>query len=230
MSSFFVKCAYIHITLALAYLCLFKQVHVCDLTMSKVGKRQESHLDRSGWFCFSRFSRNSSGASAIEFALVTAPLLLLLLGLLGVGLIYLANATLENAVAQGARLIRTGEAQGQSFDAGRFKTEVCKHLTAPVSCAGLRLDIRTFSSFGGSDLTNPLDSSGNLKSEFSYAPGVGGQVVIVRAFYEWDLPARRPIDELCKILGAPEGCSLGTMQNGNRLLIATLAFRNEPFK
>jgi hypothetical protein len=143
----------------------------------------------------------------------------------------LANGTLENAIAQGARVIRTGEAQGQGFDAGSFKTEVCKYLTGLLSCDRLKLDVRTFANFGGTDLTNPLDSAGNLKSEFSYAPGVGGQVVIVRGFYEWDLPAKLPMDELGKILGLPErSLSLSNMQNGNLLLIATQAFQNEPFK
>jgi hypothetical protein len=43
--------------------------------------------------------------------------------------------------------------------------------------------------------------------------------VVVRAFYEWGLMAKFP-----KQIG------LGNMANGNRLLAATVAFRNEPFK
>jgi Flp pilus assembly protein TadG len=170
-------------------------------------------------------ARNASGASAIEFAIVAAPFLVLLFLVLQIGLVYLANGILENAVAQGARLVRTGQAQSQQFDAARFKAEVCGYLTALLSCDRLSLDVRTFSSFGGSDLTNPLDGSGNLRTGgFSYAPGVGGQVVIVRAFYDWDLPVKLP-----KVIGNLN-ISLGNLQNGNLLLIATQAFRNEPFK
>jgi Flp pilus assembly protein TadG len=167
------------------------------------------------------FWSNASGASALEFALVAFPFILLVLAVLEVGVVYFANFMLENAVAQGARLIRTGQAQDQNFDAGKFKTEVCKSLTAPISCAGLMLDVRHFSSFSsaGSDLTNPLDANGNLKTNFSYDPGVGGDVVVVRAFYEWDLTAKLP-----KEIG------LGNMSNGDRLLVATAAFRNEPFQ
>jgi Flp pilus assembly protein TadG len=168
--------------------------------------------------------RDSAGTSAIEFAIVAAPFLVLIFMMLQVGLIYLANGALENAVAQGARLIRTGEAQAQSFDAGRFKTEVCKYLTAPLTCSRLNLDVRTFSSFGAADLTNPLDGGGNLKSAFSYQPGVGSQVVIVRAFYDWDLPTKFP-----KAISGIQ-VSLSNLKNGNLLLIATQAFRNEPFK
>ena len=188
-----------------------------DITKAAIEKRRL-------WTRLARISRDCSGASAIEFAIVAAPFLVLIFMVLQVGLIYLANGALENAVAQGARLIRTGEAQAQSFDAGRFKTEVCKYLTAPLTCNRLNLDVRTFSSFGAGDLTNPLDGGGNLKSAFSYQPGVGSQVVIVRAFYDWDLPTKFPK----AISGIQVG--LSNMKSGDLLLIATQAFRNEPFK
>ena len=181
--------------------------------------RDGSERGRLAQSAFGRFRRDRSGASALEFALVAMPLILLLLAVLEVGLVYFANFTLENAVAQGARLIRTGQAQAQSFDAGKFKTEVCKHLSAPISCAGLKLDVRTFSNFSGVDLTNPLDANGNLKQSFAYNPGVGGDVVVVRAFFQWGLTAKMPKD-----------IGLSNMANGDRLLVATAAFRNEPFK
>lgn len=168
-----------------------------------------------------RFWRNASGASALEFALVAVPFILLVLAVLEVGIVYFADFMLENAVAQGARLIRTGQAQNQNFDASKFKNEVCKNLSAPIDCSRLMLDVRHFSSFSnaGSDLTNPLDANGNLKNNFSYDPGVGGDVVVVRGFYEFDLTAKLP-----KEIG------LGNMSNGDRLLMATAAFRNEPFQ
>jgi Flp pilus assembly protein TadG len=166
-----------------------------------------------------QFGRDRSGASALEFAMVASPLILLLLAGMQVGLMYFANYTLENATSQGARLIRTGQAQNQQFDSTTFKNEVCKHLTAMLPCAKLRLDVRRFSNFSSAELTNPLDGSGNLKANFSYDPGVGGDVIVVRAFYPWDLPA-----------SLPEVISLSNMQDKSRLLIATVAFRNEPFQ
>ena len=187
--------------------------------MSEGGKRLKKRLGQRGLSRLGGFGRNSSGATALEFALVAGPFLLLLFGIFAVAFVFAGNMVLENAAEQGARLIRTGEAQTQSFDAARFKSEVCKHLTAPLSCGGLRLDVRTFPSFAASNLTDPLDSGGNLKSGFGYAPGVGGDVVVVRAFYEWDLLA-----------AMPQVIRLTNLANGNRLLIATVAFRNEPFK
>ncbi len=166
-----------------------------------------------------QFGRDRSGASALEFALVAVPLILLLFAILQIGLIYFANSTLENATAQGARLIRTGQAQTKSLDATSFKNEVCKNLVAMLSCANLKLDVRRFSSFSSAELTDPLDSNGNLKSKFSYDPGQGGDVVVVRAFYAWDLPTLLPTE-----------IRMSNMKDNNRLLIATAAFRNEPFQ
>lgn len=210
-----------------AIICSFLSVlHIYKTTMSEGGRQLENrpgqHICRLGRCTLpflSGFGRNASGASALEFAIVAGPFLLLLLGIFAVALVFAGNMALENAAEQGARLIRTGQAQTQSFDAARFKTEVCKYLTAPLSCGGLKLDVRTFENFASADLTNPLDGGGSLKSGFDYAPGIGGSVVVVRAFYEWDLLA-----------AIPPIISLSNMANGNRLLIATVAFRNEPFK
>ncbi len=170
---------------------------------------------------FRRFSGDRSGASALEFALLAVPTVLTLLAIIEVALVYFATFNLESATARGARLIRTGQAQNQKFDAGQFKNEVCKYIVAPLTCDGLRLDVRHYASFtnAASNLTNPLDGSGNLNSNFSYDPGAGGDVVVVRAFYEWPLMAK-----------LPQAISLGNMANGDRLLIATAAFRNEPFQ
>ncbi len=122
------------------------------------------------------------------------PPILLLLAVLQLGLVFLGNYMLEHATAQGARLIRTGQAQTQGFDAAAFKTEVCKYLTAPLSCSGLKLDVRRFTNFSSTELTNPLDAGGAMKTNFSYDPGKGGDVVVVRGFYEFDIPSLFPIE------------------------------------
>jgi Flp pilus assembly protein TadG len=165
------------------------------------------------------FGLDASGASAIEFAIVAVPLIWLILATMQVGLLYSANYSLENATAQGARLIRTGQAQSKKFDAEGFKKEVCKHLTSMLSCEKLKVDVRRFSSFSSSELTNPLDSKGAMKTSFSYDPGVGGEVVVVRSFYPWDMPA-----------SLPDIIDLSNMKDSQRMLIATAAFRNEPFQ
>jgi len=168
-----------------------------------------------------RFRQDQSGASALEFALVAGPLILLLLATLQVGLVFFANFTLEGAVERGARLIRTGQAQNGKFSAGEFKNEVCKYLTAPLSCTKLKLDVRSYANFAGAgqNLTNPIGRDGKLKTNFSYDPGSGEDVIVVRAFYPLDIGSLLPSE-----------ISLSNLADGERLLVATAAFRNEPFK
>ena len=40
-----------------------------------------------------------------------------------------------------------------------------------LPCDKLKLDVRRFSNFSSTELTNPLDANGNLKTKFSYDPG-----------------------------------------------------------
>ena len=138
-----------------------------------------------------RFGGDASGTSALEFAIVATPLFLLLLAVLQVAFVYFANFALENAVDRAARLIRTGQAQ--TFNAAKFKNEVCKHLTAPLTCNELKLDVRKYSSFGGaaSNLTHPSIVR-QCQDDFSLRPGRGGDVMVVRAFYPLDIGALLP--------------------------------------
>jgi Flp pilus assembly protein TadG len=163
-----------------------------------------------------RFAQNRSGASALEFAIIGVPLILLLLAIFEIAFIYMGNFSLENAVNQAARLVRTGQAQ--NFNAASFKQSVCEALLPPLSCEGLKLDVRTFDSFGSSELTSPVDGQGNMKQDFSFDPGARNDVVVVRAFYEWPL-----------LKAFPAPIDFATPNNGSPVLIATAAFRNEPF-
>src|SRR6185503_7883153 len=58
-----------------------------------------------------RWRKDDSGVTALEFALVAMPFVLLLFGIMSVCLFYFANFSIENAVWQAARAIRTGQMQ-----------------------------------------------------------------------------------------------------------------------
>jgi Flp pilus assembly protein TadG len=165
---------------------------------------------------FYRFRHESSGTSAIEFAMLAAPVILLLLAITEVGLVNFATFSLENGVTEAARLIRTGQAQTQGFNAAKFKVEVCKYISAPLNCAKVNVDVRKFANFSSAQLTS-ANADGSVNTSFN--PGVGGDVVVVRAFYDWNVMAK-----------LPRGVALSNMGNGDRMLTATVAFRNEPFK
>ena len=115
-------------------------------------------------------------------------------------------------------MVRTGQAQ--DLTAAKFKAEVCKEISAPLSCSDLELDVRTYKNFGSAanNLTQPLDGNGNIKKNFSYDPGASGDVMVVRAFFPLDIGALLPTE-----------VSLSNMAGNERVLAATAAFRNEPF-
>jgi Flp pilus assembly protein TadG len=165
-----------------------------------------------------RFRRCERGAVFLEFALVMIPFFILLFGIFEVGIMFWASYELENATADTARLIRTGQVYSGSIDENAFKQKVCEKVAILVNCASkLRINVESYSSFADMTPPNPLEGDGSLKTSMTYSPGGAKQVVLLTTFYEWPL------------LNMISSMSLSNMASGNRLLRSSAAFRNEPF-
>ena len=162
-----------------------------------------------------RLLRQQDGAAAVEFGMVAAPFLALLFAIMETALIFFSGQTLETAVADSARLIMTGQAQSQSLTQATFKNAVCAKIYGLFDCQnGLYVDVRTFTSFSSAAAPpSPLDTNGNFVAT-AYSPGGPGDIVVVRLFYQWPVYV-----SLLDKLGS----------SGKRLLVATAAFRNEPY-
>ena len=167
-----------------------------------------------------RFARGEDGIAAVEFGIVAAPFLALMFAIMETALVFFASQTLETAVADSARLIMTGQAQTQSFSQAQFKSAVCSKVGGLFDCAGgLQIDVKTYTTFGSISNAKPLDANGNLQtSSFGYQPGGPGQIVVVRLMYQWPVYA--------SLLGF----NLSDMSGSKRLIMATAAFRNEPYQ
>ncbi len=164
-----------------------------------------------------RLRADNSGATAIEFGIIALPFFALLVALIEVSLVFFANFSLDSAVDEASRLVRTGQAQTQGLSETQFKQSICNNATGLQNCMGnLKLDVQRFNNFSGVTMPGPLDAGGELRNDFTFDLGTGGDVIVVRAFYVWDLIASFP-------------GSLGNMPDGGRLIIATAAFRNELF-
>jgi Flp pilus assembly protein TadG len=167
-----------------------------------------------------RFARAEDGIAAVEFAIVAAPFLALMFAIMETAVVFFAGQTLETAVADSARLIMTGQAQSASFTQAQFKNAVCAKILGLFDCqGGLQIDVKTFTSFSSVSTSKPIDSNGNLQtSSFGYSPGGPGDIVVVRLMYQWPI--------YVSLLGF----NLADLSGNKRLIMATAAFRNEPYQ
>jgi Flp pilus assembly protein TadG len=166
-----------------------------------------------------RFARGDDGIAAVEFGIVAAPFLALMFAIMETAIVFFASQTLETAVADSARLIMTGQAQQSSLTQDQFKSAVCAKILGLFDCAnGIKIDVKTYSSFSSITTAKPIDVNGNLLTNFGYTPGNPGDIVVVRLMYEWPI--------YVSLLGF----NLADMSGGKRLIIATAAFRNEPYQ
>lgn len=163
------------------------------------------------------FGRDRSGATVVEFGLLALPLFALIFAILETAITLFANNALQTATGDAARLIRTGQVQQEGFTADAFRDEICSSAYSMFDCGNLKVDVQKYPTFGSVDMSLPLDADGNLGSDVQYTPGDGGDIVVVRAFYEWPVFVRLM------------GHDLTNLPNGKRLLVGVAAFRNEPF-
>jgi Flp pilus assembly protein TadG len=165
-----------------------------------------------------RFARNQKGSTAVEFSLVLVPFVALLFAIIETSIIFFSSQALETVVADSSRLILTGQAQNGNFDQAAFKTAVCNNVHGLFDCAnGVSVDVRSFADFSDINLASPTDAQGKLVNNFVYQPGGPGQIVVVRLFYQFPIYMQ---------LWNP---NLVNMAGNKRLLVATAAFRNEPY-
>ncbi len=164
--------------------------------------------------------RREDGAAAIEFGLVAVPFLAMVFAIIETSLVFFAGQVLETATADSARLIMTGQAQTQGFDQTAFRNAVCANVHGLFNCnSGVYVDVRTYSSFANVNSPNPINANGTLNNNFTYQPGTPGDIVVVRLMYQWPV--------YVSLLGLN---GLSNMSGSNRLLVATAAFRNEPYQ
>ena len=183
---------------------------------------------------------SEQGSAAIEFAFVAPIFFALMLGILEIGVMTLAQFSLQNAVTDAGRLIRTGQAQ--SIDATKstptcakdsaslpttygtqqkwFEGQVCCGVKALMTCPNLVVTVTSVTSGFSASGFNALGAAG------TYSPGAACDVVLVRTNYVWTIW----FPGLAQLLNSNNSANylVNTGSNGH-LLTGTAAFRNEPF-
>jgi hypothetical protein len=125
----------------------------------------------------------------------------------------------ESATQDSARLIMTGQAQNLNFKGRDFRDQVCNHLVGLFAdCKhNVKIDVQNYSAFGSVNINSQIDASGNFIDNMQYCPGQAQDIVVVRVFWQWPL----------FVTGL--GYDITNLAGHKRLLVATAAFRNEPF-
>lgn len=167
-----------------------------------------------------RFARATGGATAVEMGLIAMPFLALMFGIIELALIFLVSASLENATDEAARTIRTGQLQtGAAATAATFKTSICNNLGwLQGDCgANLYVDVETFPTFAAVIAPQAVVNKTFNPAALVFNPGGPGNIVVVRAYYQWTLVAPLMSQALVQLGG------------GKTLITSTAAFRNEPY-
>ena len=156
------------------------------------------------------------GAAAVEFALVAAPFLVLLLGMLQVSILFFTNQALETFTETTGRSILTGTTQSHNYSQSQYKAAVCAQLYSIFKCSNLYVDVTTVSAFTGANTQLPsltFDANGNVTNTWNYNTGSNNSIVVLRLMYQWP------------VINLPLGVGFGNQSNGSRLLMATAVFK-----
>ena len=164
------------------------------------------------------------GATAVEFALVAAPLLGLILGTVELALVIMVTTSLETATETASRMVRTGEFQSSAANTrADFRNLVCNGMSwLQNQCnANLTVHVQVFNDFQTLAANQPLPGNSflpppNPPPPTCFAPGQPSDIVLVRVYFTWPLVA-------------PLLTFMDNTGNGRRLISFATAFRNEPF-
>jgi Flp pilus assembly protein TadG len=165
------------------------------------------------------FVADSNGATAVEFALVAVPFLALIVALIQTFLVFFAQELLESVVQRSSRLILTGQVQSQQMKQDDFKQAVCDQIVILFNCNGLMVDVQVATTWSTANTSTPtltFKADGTVGNSWQFNAGGVGDIVVVKVMYQWPV-----------FLG-PLGFNLSNLSNGNRLIMASAAFQNEP--
>lgn len=166
-----------------------------------------------------QYSKDESASTAVEFAIVSVPFIMLLLSVIEISLMFAASSMLQSTTQQAARLIRTGQIQQSGADPEQaFHDALCENGSYFVDCDLVQYEVISMDG-GFTDFSNyepQFDVDGNLQSQ-GFTPGGVNDVVLVRTVYRYPL--------LTPLLGPV----FSDGPDNTRLLISTVVMENEPY-
>ena len=169
----------------------------------------------------SRFARNRSGSTAIEFTMLAIPFSLLVFAILESCISFAGQEVLANATDDIARQFRTGQVK-TDVTKTELRAMICDRLEVVVStgCPGLEFDLREVPTFQkASELGIPFHAAKDdiITTDFGVKPGKALTKNVFRVFYRWPVMT----DIMAK--------SMSTLKDNKTLHFAMAVWQNEPF-
>ena len=107
------------------------------------------------------------------------------------------------------------------YTQGDFKSAACANLSSLFDCSKLYVSVQTYSNFGSAVTSTPLNTTtGKMTVDVNnlpYSAGSPGSIVVVQLYYKWPIVVSLLNNKLADL-------------DGDRLLVATTVFRNEPYQ
>lgn len=188
-----------------------------------------------------RLLRSSEGATAIEFAILAIPFMMIVFATFETFIAFTGEQLVSNAVDNMARRVRTGQI---TFGLGRttdmtqtqFRQEFCKQISVMITCSGsepatpvkLFIDLQQVTNFADIPTNVPLVATNGGKSrdldvsKLKFTPGGAGKINMFRAYYRWPITTDlvRPYISNIQAEGSTKG---------DFLIVSTSAFQNENY-
>ncbi len=168
--------------------------------------------------------RDETGATAIEFALVSLPFFMFIFGLIGISLFFFVMTSIDHGMDKESRLIRTGEAQSTNMTVDTFKAGLCAHAGTWIKCPSVQIFVQHFPNWTTVQPQACLNGSGQIvtstasgSDKIAQYSGTASEVVLVTTCYKWDFAKHIPF------------IKLGQMSDGAMMLQSATAFRTEPY-
>jgi Flp pilus assembly protein TadG len=166
---------------------------------------------KAGLRAAAAFARRQEGSHAVEFALVAPIFIVLIFATAQAAIIYLAEAYLETATEEAARLVLTNQAG--SMTASQFQTALCNNITTLFTCSNIMVNLAPATSETSIVTAAPaFNSNGTLANSLTYTQPDPGQIAVLQVLYQWP------------VIGLPLGWNFANLGNGTYLMMSTQVF------
>ena len=167
---------------------------------------------------FGKWGKNREGATAIEFAFLAMPYLLLSLGIIEMSLMFASESLLEGATSRAARVVKTGQLQQSATEnmENEFREKICTYAPVLIKCNDIIIEARVMDNFADYGAMQPSFDEDGMMTSNGFALGGSSQKVLIRVAYNYT--AITPL--------------VGQMLWGadsSRLFMSTIVLQSEPY-